>query len=167
MKEKFNHMNFLDWELFTRENEINSYRLEKEKRENLYRKIKKIIQECKEEAKNTNVKYQYLIHEKLFGDTNSFALKKDFRIPPQHLIQYYLKAINPSELESFHKDSEVHLSKNIIRTNNQIEYLHKIKSDKKWTNRYEKKNFLRFITKEQVNKLGKEFEKLCKFLEFD
>lgn len=162
MKQKFNHINFLDWELFTRENEIKHYRLEKEKRENLYEKIKTTIQECKEEANSTNTNYRHLIHEKLFGDTNLFSLQKDFRIPPQHLIQYYLKAINPKELDSFHKDNEFHLSKNIVRTNNQIEYLHRIKSDKKWQSKYEKRNFLRFISKEKVKELEKEYEKMQK-----
>jgi hypothetical protein len=158
MKEKYNNINFLDWELFTRENEIKSYRLEKEKRENLFRKITNLIEEWKEESKSTNVKLEHLIHEKLFGDTNVFSLKQDLKIPPQHLIQYYLKAINPKELETFHKDSVFHLNKTIMRTNNQIIFLHKIKSDPKWEIRYNKKNFLRFITKEKANELQKEYE---------
>jgi hypothetical protein len=158
MKEKYNNINFLNWELFTRENELKSYKLEKEKRENLYKKITKIIEECKEESKNTNIRQEHLIHEKLFGDTNINLIKQDIKIPTQHLIQYYLKAKNPNELTSFHKDSEYHLNKTIIRTNNQIEYLHRIKSDPKWEMRYNKKHFLRFLTKEKSNELQREYD---------
>lgn len=162
MQEKYHNINYLDWELFTRENEVKSYKLEKEKRENLYKKITKIIEECREESKSTKVRLEHLIHEKLFGDTNINSLKQDIKIPPQHLIQYYIKAknINKNELTLFHKDSLYHLNKIITRTNNQIEYLHKIKSDPKWEIRYNKKNFLRFITKEKAKELQKEYEEV-------
>lgn len=89
-------------------------------------------------------------------------MKKDFKIPPNHLIQYYLKALNPKELDNFHSDSLIHLNKIIISTNNQIEFLHRIKADEKWRRRYEKRNFLRFIGKEKINEHKKEFEKINK-----
>lgn len=148
----------MDWEIFVRERELASYKLEKEKRKNLYEKIQKIILECKEESKLSNEKFQHLIQERLFGDLNLEVFKNDYKIPPQHNIQFYLKATNPTELDVFFKNSEFYLSKLISKTNNQLEYLHTIKAKPKWAQKYENKHFLRLIGKDKIYKLRKDYE---------
>lgn len=151
-------MNYLDWELFIRERELTTYKVEKEKRKNLYLKLQKVIQECKEESKQTKEKLQNLIQEKIFGDTDLRKLKLDYRIPPQHNIQFYLKACNPAEFETFYNNSEFYLSKLINRTNLQVEYLHKIKANPKWAESYEKKNYVRFLGENKIEELKKEYQ---------
>lgn len=150
LKEKNNGLGFLEWELFVRERELASYKLEKERRINLYTKLQKVISECQTASSQSKEKLEYLIQEKLFGDTNLKNLISDYRIPPQHIIQFYLKAKNPHELDSFFKDSEFYLSKLIRRTNYQIEYLYNLKADAKRAQKYEKRNYLRFIGMEKI-----------------
>lgn len=158
LKNKNNGLGFLEWELFVRERELASYKLEKERRLNLYTKLQKIISECKAESSQSKERLEFLIQEKLFGDSNVQNLISDYRIPPQHIIQYYLKAKNPQELDSFYKDSEFYLSKLIRRTNNQLEYLYNLKADTKRAEKYEKRNYLRYIGEEKV----KEAQTACK-----
>jgi hypothetical protein len=100
-----------------------------------------------------------LVQERLFGDTDFNKMKFDYKIPPQHNIQFYLKAMKPHELESFYKNSEYHLTKLINRTNTQLEYLYKIKGDQKRTDAYEKKNYLRFIGNKKYQELKESYDK--------
>jgi len=69
----------------------------------------------------------------------------DYRIPPQHNIQFYLKARKPDELEAFFNDSTYYLSKLIRRAEKQLEHLSFIKSDAHSASKYERRNYMRFL----------------------
>ena len=84
-------------------------------------------------------------------------IAQDYRVPPQHNIQFYLKAKNPEELETFYKNSEYYFSKLIRRTNSQLEYLHKIKANSTRAEKYEKKNFMRFIGSQNIKEAEKSY----------
>jgi len=103
---------------------------------------------------------EFLIQEKLFGDTNINKLISDYKIPPQHNIQFYLKAKKPEEFESFYKHSEYYLDKLIRRTNSQLEYLHRLKADSKKAENYEKRNYFRFLGKERKENEEKAYGQL-------
>lgn len=163
VKEKSNHSSFLNWEIFVRERELASYKLEKDRRQNLYLKLQKVISECREESKQTKEKLEFLIQEKLFGDVDVHKLILDYKIPPQHNIQFYLKARKPEELEAFFKDSEYYLTKLIRRTNQQLEHLHFIKSDANRAEKYERRNYLRFLDSSRNDELSKEFKEKVEY----
>lgn len=160
LKENKNSSNFLKWEIFTRERELASYQLEKDRRQNLYNKLQKVIAECREESNQTKEKLEFLIQEKLFGDVDVHKLIMDYKIPPQHNIQFYLKARKPEEFELFFKDSDYYLAKLIRRTNKQLEYLHNIKSDSKLAEKYEKHNYLRFFGFKNNEEAIKEYNEI-------
>lgn len=163
LKEQNNNSSYLNWEIFLRERELASYKLEKDRRQNLYQKLQKIISECKEDSKQSKEKLEFLIQEKLFGDVDVHKLSQDFKIPPQHNIQFYLKARKPEELDLFFKDSDYYLSKLIRRTNKQLEYLHFVKSNAIKAQNYEKRNYIRFLGAPRNEQLFKEYKEKLEY----
>jgi len=163
VKAQNNQGSYLNWEIFVRERELASYKLEKDRRQNLYQKLQKIISECKEEANQTKEKLEFLIQEKLFGDVDVDKLALDYKIPPQHNIQFYLKARKPSEFELYYKDSEYYLTKLIRRTNKQLEYLHHVKSSAKLELKYERRNYMRFLGPAKNAELEKKYKEMLEY----
>jgi hypothetical protein len=160
-------LNFIEWESFTRSNQLESLIHEKEKRDKVYLELKEKIKNIKQDGPQGDKLVGEQLKKELFG--NSFNIKKletDALIPQQHYINLYILATkSEKELDRFYLKGDSYLRFMIKTVNHQINlFENKIISPKK-ARKYEKNNFTKYYSeyntlKEKVLEADKKEENI-------
>lgn len=157
------NLNFSQWEMFTRQNQLESLLREKETRDQIYNRIKTQVLDLKSSKPDASKKEIHrLLRREFFGDDVQVSrLRADNFIPQNHMFQLYLKGVsNLSEFENYYRKSNSLLNYEIEKCKQQIEMLQKVMMNKKRSKTYEKNNFSKYYT--LYNEYQEEYEKASK-----